>query len=246
MGSREACCPSPSAAARGWGGSDMLGGTFESRVNHPLQGLGSFLPGGGGAGVWIRRGLPPRRRRPGGGGESGGGAGRAPGTAEARASCGFIALPARGSPVSGSPRPASFPPAAPRRPQPNLSSLPGPLESSRLRRQFTDMATPTGVPVPGPETAVSRTLLLGWVLVQMAGASGKWHPPPEHLGRAARRRGTVRLARPADRRCPRNSLDSVALTYPRLNEPGLGTRRRELERRWFRPRTSPALFRDAC
>ncbi|KAM5269266.1 tissue factor [Hipposideros larvatus] len=34
------------------------------------------------------------------------------------------------------------------------------------------MTTPTGPPVPCPETAVARTLLLGWVLVQVAGASG--------------------------------------------------------------------------
>lgn len=34
------------------------------------------------------------------------------------------------------------------------------------------MTTPTGPPVPCPEAAVARTLLLGWVLVQMAGASG--------------------------------------------------------------------------
>lgn len=35
-----------------------------------------------------------------------------------------------------------------------------------------DMTTPTGPPAPCPETAVARTLLLGWVLVQVAGASG--------------------------------------------------------------------------
>lgn len=148
--------------------------------------------------------------------------------------------PGAGFPRLGLPAPRFAPSGRPKAPQPNLSSLPGLQESSRLRRQFTDMATPTGVPVPGSEAAVSRTLLLGWVLVQMAGASGKWHLPLEHLGRAARRRGTVRLAR------PRNPPDSAALTFPRLNELGLGTRRRELEGRWFAPRTSPAPSRDAC
>ncbi|XP_024421265.2 tissue factor [Desmodus rotundus] len=34
------------------------------------------------------------------------------------------------------------------------------------------MATPTGYWLPSTETAVSRTLLLGWVLVQVAGSSG--------------------------------------------------------------------------
>lgn len=34
------------------------------------------------------------------------------------------------------------------------------------------MATPTGSWLPGTEIAVSRTLLLGWILIQVAGASG--------------------------------------------------------------------------
>uniref|UniRef100_G1PUG2 Tissue factor n=2 Tax=Myotis lucifugus TaxID=59463 RepID=G1PUG2_MYOLU len=37
---------------------------------------------------------------------------------------------------------------------------------------LVDMASPTGPRVTCPEAAVSRTLLLGWVLVQVAGASG--------------------------------------------------------------------------
>lgn len=45
------------------------------------------------------------------------------------------------------------------------------------------MTTPTGPPVPCPEAAVARTLLLGWVLVQVAGASGEWHPSLEHVVR---------------------------------------------------------------
>lgn len=92
-------------------------------VNHSFQGLG-FLPTGGGAGVWIHRGRPPRLLRPGRGGESGKETGRAPETAEARASAWpFIARPALVPPDSGSPHSFKLPPAAPGRLQPNHSSL---------------------------------------------------------------------------------------------------------------------------
>ncbi|KAK1339760.1 hypothetical protein QTO34_018316, partial [Cnephaeus nilssonii] len=48
----------------------------------------------------------------------------------------------------------------------------GRSESARPRHQLLDMASPTGPRLTCPEAAVSRTLLLGWVLVQVAGASG--------------------------------------------------------------------------
>lgn len=44
------------------------------------------------------------------------------------------------------------------------------------------METPAWPRVLRPETAVARTLLLGWVFAQVAGASGEWHWPLEARG----------------------------------------------------------------
>lgn len=137
-----------------------------------------------------------RRRR---GGES---AGRAR-DAEARASARpFIARPA---PPPHTRLPARLPLLPRGRSRPELSLPPaGRTEPSRPRHQLADMASPAGPRVTCREAAVSRTLLLllGWVLVQVAGASGEWQPPPWIPGALGPKRGVRtggQRARPARR-----------------------------------------------
>lgn len=92
------------------------------------------------------------------------------------------------------------------------------------------MATPTWSRVPYPEAVVSRTIFFGWVLVQLAGASGEWHLPPAPIGHPALRRGDC----PGCRGLPLlyvgvpAALTVLGAVRPqRLNEPGPGAGRRE-------------------
>lgn len=152
----------------------------ESRVNQPLQALG----------VSYGRGRDQGGASP-GPAHRASGAGLGAGRREERRgrARGSLKRAGPGLPqTQGSPRPSRSN-RRPQAPPAHHPSLPGAVESSRPRGQLLDMATPTGPPVSCPKAAVARALLLGWVLVQVAGATGEWHPPLEALGRSTGRRG---------------------------------------------------------
>lgn len=158
-----------------WSGRDAA----ESRVNQPLQGLGVSCGREAGQGCGLA------------GAAHSAGRGRALGPAEARESARpFKARPeTRGSPRRELPAPLALPPAVQGSLPPGRSGL-LPTSPPEIR----DMGTPTWPRVLYPEAAVSRTILFGWVLVQLAGASGEWHLPPEPTGHAALGRGPVLAA----------------------------------------------------